>query len=232
MTVRYLALIRHAEYHQRPDTPSALQPYPLTEKGIAQAQACGEEVARVLADTGWTLDPVAHCSLQLRAWQTAQTVAQVLAAKGQAMQINETPDLCERALGSAANLTLREIEEILRNDPRFDAPPPGWKADRDYRLPLQGAESLRMAGARVAAWLCRAVAQDTAATTPTLTLVFGHGAAFRHAAHDLGVLGLDEIARVSMYHARPLLLCYKGDGTWLHYSGAWKPRARQETALD
>lgn len=232
MTPRYLALIRHAAYHQRPDTPSALQPYPLTHDGTAQAHACGEEIAAMLVQNGWRLDPVAHCSLQLRAWQTAQTVAEVLTDRGHALQINETPDLSERALGSAANLSLREIDEVLHNDPRFDAPPPGWKADRDYQLPLQGAESMRMAGARVAAWLRRLVAQETAATTPTLTLVFGHGAAFRHAAHDLGVLHLADISQFSMYHARPLLLCYNGDDRWRHVGGTWKPRTRPETALD
>lgn len=232
MTPRYIALIRHGDYHQRPDTPSALQPFPLTETGHAQARACGEEIAQLLNETGWRLDPVAHCSLQLRAWQTAQSAAEVLVSKGFVTQIAQTPDLSERALGSAANLTLQEIEAALRDDPRFDTPPPGWKADRDYRLPLQGAESMRDAGARVAGWLRRAVAQDRATMRPTLTLVFGHGAAFRHAAHDIGVLARDEIAQVSMYHAQPLLLCYKGDDTWVHFGGAWKTRARRETALD
>ena len=232
MTPRYIALIRHGEYHQRPDTPSALQPFPLTETGQAHARALGEEIAQLLNETGWRLDPVAHSSLQLRAWQTAWGATEVLSSKGHVTRIEQTPDLAERALGSAANLTLQEIEALLRDDPRFDAPPPGWKADRDYQLPLQGAESMRNAGARVAAWLRRAVAQDTASGMPTLTLVFGHGAAFRHAAHDLGVLGRDEIAQLSMHHARPLLLCYKGDANWRHFGGAWKPRAREETALD
>ena len=232
MTPRYIALIRHGDYHQRPDCPSALQPFPLTDKGHAQAKACGEEIAQLLAEAGWRLDPVVHSSPQLRAWQTARDAVELLSSKGHVTRIEQTPELSERALGSAANLTLHEIEVALCDDPRFDTPPPGWKADRDYRLPLQGAESLRMAGARVAGWLRRAVAQDTATGTPTLTLVFGHGAAFRHAAHDLGILGLDEISQVSMYHARPLLLCYKGGDTWAHFGGAWKPRDRRETALD
>lgn len=232
MTARYIALIRHGEYHQRPDTPSALQPFPLTGTGHEQARACGEEIAQLLAENGWQLDPVSYCSLQLRAWQTAHDAASVLPSKGHVTRIEQTPDLSERALGSAANLTLQEIEAVLRDDPRFGPPPPGWKADRDYRLPLQGAESMRDAGARVAGWLRRAVAQDSATVTPTLTLVFGHGAAFRHAAHDLGILSLDEISRFSMYHARPLLLCYKGNDTWVQSGGAWKPRARPDTALD
>lgn len=194
--------------------------------------ACGEELAGLLDENGWHLDPQAYCSLQLRAWQTAREAAEVLTARGHEIEIEQCPELSERALGSAANLTLKQIEAAVRDDPRFDAPPPGWKADRDYQLPLQGAESLRMAGARVAAWLRRAVTREIAAETPTLTLVFGHGAAFRHAAHELGILGLEEISQLSMFHARPLLLCYKGDDTWLHCGGAWKQRNRQETALD
>lgn len=232
MTPHYIALIRHGDYHQRPDTPSALQPFPLTETGHEQARACGEEIAQLLAENGWRLNPVAHCSLQLRAWQTAQGAAQVLVSKGFVTRIEQSPDLSERALGSAANLTLQEIEAVLRDDPRFDTPPPGWKADKDYRLPLQGAESMRDAGARVAGWLRRTVAQDSATKTPMMTLVFGHGAAFRHAAHDLGILSLDQISQFSMYHARPLLLCYKGHDRWIHSGGAWKPRVRQENALD
>lgn len=229
---RYVALIRHGEYHQRPDTPSALQPFALTQRGHAQARACGTEIARILHETGWRLDPVAHCSEQLRAWQTARAAVDVLSARGHGAQIAQTPDLSERALGSAANLTLEEIEAVLCADPRFDPPPPGWKSDRDYRLPLQGAESLRGAGERVARWLRRVTMQAPAAGEPTLTLVFGHGAAFRHAAHELGLLGLDDIARLSMHHARPLLLCYNGNGTWRHFGGAWKPRAGLQTALD
>ena len=32
------ALLRHAEYRQLPDTPSAHQPFPLTDKGRQQAK--------------------------------------------------------------------------------------------------------------------------------------------------------------------------------------------------
>ncbi len=232
MIPHYVALIRHGDYHQRPDTPSALQPFPLTETGHAQARACGEEIAQLLDQNGWRLDPVTYCSLQLRAWQTALDAAEVLSSKGHATRIEQNPELSERALGSAANLTLAEIEKALHDDPRFDTPPPGWKADRTYRLPLQGAESMQDAGARVAGWLRGTVGQEDASQPSTLTLAFGHGAAFRHAAHDLGILSLDEISRFSMFHARPLLLCYKGGDRWGHFGGAWKRRASRENVLD
>jgi 2,3-bisphosphoglycerate-dependent phosphoglycerate mutase len=59
----------------------------------------------------------------------------------------------------------------------------------------------------------------------TLQLFVGHGAAFRHAAHCLGVLAFEQIARLSMYHARPVYLEYLPDGRWQHIGGAWKMRA-------
>lgn len=215
------ALIRHAAYHRLQDTPSALQPFPLTDKGKAQARAVGEELAALIEKNGLALSPVIHSSRQLRAFETASLAAEVLAAHGHETRIEETSALAERSVGSAANLTVDEIEQVLRDDPRFEAPPPGWKADRDYLLPLDGAESMKMAGERVATYL-ESVMADKA--PGTLTLFFGHGASFRHAAHHLGILGREDIDRLSMHHARPLQICHNPDGTWAHSGGAWKIR--------
>ncbi len=118
---------------------------------------------------------------------------------------------------------------MLETDPRFEAPPPGWKSDSDYCLPLEGAESLMMAGKRVADHLTRSV---TDKAPGTLTLFFGHGASFRHAAHLLGVLNRDEIARFSMHHAQPLQICHNPDGTWAHSGGTWKIRRQKDRSLD
>lgn len=230
MTERFAALIRHGEYHQRKGAPSALQPFPLTEKGEAQARACGVQIAGLLDERGWRLDPVIHASCQLRAWQTARLAADVLAASGhEILEIHQTPALSERSMGSAANLTVEEIETVLRTDPRFDPAPTGWKSDRDYCLPLQGAESMAMAGKRVAGHLRETLAQTA---DGMLTLFFGHGASFRHAAHELGVLARNQIAAVSMYHARPLRLCYTGNDRWAHCGGSWKPRRGDLAAMD
>ncbi|TNJ43021.1 histidine phosphatase family protein [Phaeobacter sp. B1627] len=227
---RYVALIRHGAYHQRAQTPSALQPFPLTQEGQAQAQACGAQVHAILSRENWTLAPVIHSSHQLRAWQTATAVAAVLREAGHRVApLAETPALAERAVGAVANLTTTEIEALLDLDPRYDPAPPGWKSDSHYRLPFQGAESLLQAGARVADHLTR-VAE--AAPARSLTLCVGHGASFRHAACDLGLLSLGDIARLSMHHATPLLLCYMGRGRWAHCGGAWKHRRSQETHLD
>ncbi|WP_415715697.1 histidine phosphatase family protein [Roseibium sp.] len=229
MTGPRAALIRHGAYHQRVDTPSALQPYPLTEEGEAQARRCGEELAKVIERDGLVLHGVVFCSRQLRAWQTAQIACEVLIDHGHKVEVVQTPALAERSVGSAANLTLDEIERILEADPRFEMPPPGWKSDSDYCLPLQGAESLMMAGVRVASLLKETLKDRPAGS---LTLFFGHGASFRHAAHLLGVLTRDEISRFSMYRAKPLQLCHNPDGTWAHSGGKWKIRQAKENALD
>ncbi|NIZ13659.1 histidine phosphatase family protein [Phaeobacter sp. HF9A] len=227
---RYIALIRHGAYHQKPETPSALQPFPLTSEGQAQAAACGDAVHLLLTQAQLTLAPVIHCSHQLRAWQTAEAIREGLHRAGHRVErITETASLAERSVGAVANLTTTEIEALLEADPRYDPAPRGWKSNSHYQLPFQGAESLLQAGERVAGHLT-AVAK--AALPGTLTLCVGHGASFRHAAHHLGVLRLGEIARLSMYHARPLLLCYMGGGRWSHFGGAWKHRQRQETPLD
>lgn len=227
---RYIALIRHGAYHQRADTPSALQPHPLTPDGIAQARACAALIQTLQYQHGLDLNPVAYSSRQLRAWQTAREATAALSPDGTAFHITQTEALSERSVGSAANLTVAEIETALAEDPRFDAPPRGWKSNSDYCLPLQGAESLMMAGTRVAGFLSQLTQMPE--TAGKLTLTFGHGAAFRHAAHVLGVMSRAEIAAHSMYHAQPLLLCYKEDGTWSHCGGAWKLRGSQETPLD
>jgi len=229
MTGRVAVLIRHGAYHQLENTPSALQPFPLTAKGKVQAKACGQEVADWLAAQSFSLNPVVYCSPQLRAWQTARIACDVLEEGGYAVEISETPALSERSVGSAANLTLADIERVLTEDPRHDTPPAGWKSDSDYLLPLHGAESLMMAGRRVAAHL-ESVVNDQG--DGSATLFFGHGASFRHAAHVLGILSRQDIARLSMHHAKPLQICRNPDGTWSQCGGSWKIRGAAETALD
>ncbi len=228
------ALIRHGEYHQLRATPSAHQPFPLSEEGEAQAREAVARLRRDAAAHGWALHPVIDSSRLLRAWQTARIIADGLAPLlAEPGLVESFDDLAERGLGSAANLTTEQIEEVLERDPRFAAPPPGWKSDSRYRLPLQGAESLLDAGARVAGHLrARMRALADAAARDTVRLFVGHGAAFRHAAHHLGVLALGRVAQLSMFHARPVYLeCLPG-GEWRHVAGDWKVRTASEIRLD
>lgn len=232
VATRYAAFIRHGAYHQNPNCPSALQPHPLTETGLEQAQACGLELAGLLQRNDWGLSPRVHSSLQLRAWQTAQAAISAIGPAGSQVSFVQTPALSERSVGSAANLTLDEIEEVLRKDPRAEVPPPGWKSDSDYCLPLHGAESLMQAGARVAAYVQSVMQEPAPEGRAELTLFFGHGASFRHAAHKLGILAREEISRLSMYHAKPLLFCYTAQGTWSHFAGDWKHRTQTGNEVD
>lgn len=220
-------LIRHGDYHQRPNTPSALQPYPLTEEGKTQAHACIALIQDILQQTGAQLDPVIDTSQALRAWQTAQIIAEGLIP---VQEVRSFDGLAERNLGCAANLTVAEIESILAQDPRYDSPPADWKSNSHYCLPLQGAESLLRAGQRVADHIVQRLTPET--DHPKIKLFVAHGASFRHAAYHLDVLSFGDIARFSMHHARPVGLSLDQKGQWYHSHGAWKIRQPKDTPLD
>jgi len=228
------ALIRHGDYAQLPDTPSAHQPFPLNAAGEQHAR----EAAALLRDAcvryGWRPDPTIDSSRMLRAWQTARIIADELADLLPAgFTVTSFDALAERCVGAAANLSVAQIEDILHLDPRFPDLPEGWKADSHYRLPLQGAESLVEAGERVAAHLRqRTTGLAAAPDTVCLKLFVGHGAAMRHAAWHLGVLGFEQVAQLSMYHGRPVYIECLPDGSWQHAGGDWKIRSQDVMELD
>lgn len=227
------AIIRHGEYHQLPDTPSAHQPFPLAAAGREQAREAAHSIRTVIDETGWALHPVVDCSQLLRAWETATIIVESLGdCFSTAPRLNACEALAERGLGSGNNLSISVIESVIRDDPRFADLPPDWKSNSRFRLPLQGAESLMDAGERVAAHLERQMKELADAAGPdTLKLFIGHGAAFRHAAFQLGVLEFAQIARLSMFHAAPVFLEYQ-DGRWEHVLGDWKVRSRQSGYTD
>ena len=220
------AIVRHGAYRQLPDTPSAHQPFPLVAAGEQQAREAAAGLRSLLAERQLSLFPQVDSSHLLRAWQTAQIMLQELTDLfPQPPGLNGFDELAERSVGSAANLSIARIEAVVREDPRYPELPPDWKSDSRFRLPLQGAESLLQAGERVAAHLrTRMSALAETARADTLKLFVGHGAAFRHAAYHLGVLAYDEIKRLSMHHARPVLLEYRPEGPWRHVGGEWKMR--------
>jgi len=228
------ALIRHGDYHQLAETPSAHQPFPLTSDGEVQARQAGSSLRETLQDRGWSLSSSVDSSQLLRAWQTARIITDELAGHfDTAPQVTGFDDLAERGLGSAANLTISTIEAVVRGDPRFSELPPDWKSNSRFRLPLQGAESLLDAGERVASHIARTMQQMAGQVEQdTLKLFVGHGAAFRHAAYHLGVLSYDQIAQLSMYHAQPVFLQYLGDDGWRHVGGEWKVRAKYTEYTD
>lgn len=230
----FAALIRHGEYAQLPDTPSAHQPFALTDKGRAQAYDAAAALYAMIEKNAWSLISTIDSSRLLRGWQTAQLISSRLQTLGLSeSRVDSFDALAERSVGCAANLSVDRIAEIIHQDPRYPDPPVDWKANSHYRLPLQGAESLLEAGERVASHLVsRMNALRGEITSDSLKLFVGHGAAFRHAAFQLGILKFQQIAQLSMYHSRPVYLEYLPDRSWRHVDGEWKNRAADNGFLD
>lgn len=228
---RIAAIIRHGDYHQMPGAPSAHQPYPLNASGEQHAAEAADIIKEVQQQNGWSIVPEIDCSQMLRAWQTADIIAKNLSAKAD-FQLKSFDKLAERCVGSAANLTTVQIEKIIHDDPRYEELPANWKSNSEYCLPLQGAESLLDAGKRVARHLTQRLSELPASGTDLFKLFVGHGAAFRHAAFHLGVMEYDDIARLSMFHGRPIFLELQQDGGWSHFAGEWKIRAKNSEFRD
>jgi len=227
------ALVRHGDYQQLPDTPSAHQPFPLNSEGEAQAQEGVQVLHDMMVQNDWVLIPAIDSSHMLRAWQTATIFADRLAELISLTPSIESYDaLAERGVGCLANLTIAQIEAVLQQDPRFSDPPADWKADSQYRLPLQGAESLLQAGERVAAHLSQSMTALAPGERDRVKIFVGHGAAFRHAAYHLGVLALEQLRQLSMFHCQPVLIEYIPGGQWRHIGGEWKLRSGNSRFTD
>ena len=227
------ALVRHGDYHQLANTPSAHQPYPLNSEGESQALQGAQSLREMIVRNDWSLVPCIDSSRLLRAWQTAVIFADSVADLAACTLAVESYDaLAERGVGCLANLTTTQIEAVLQQDPRVSDPPADWKADSHYRLPLQGAESLLQAGERVAAHLSQCMAALAPDEHDRVKIFVGHGAAFRHAAWHLGVLEFGQIRQLSMYHCRPVMIEYLPGGQWQHIEGDWKVRSESSHFTD
>ncbi|MBT2774424.1 histidine phosphatase family protein [Halomonas sp. ISL-60] len=226
-----LALIRHGEYSQLADTPSALQPYPLTEKGTKDVREQARRFGEWLATSGYQLNAEIHCSTLLRAWQTADIYREELATFFiQPPCLRSFSALCERSVGALANLSVQEIERIVALDPRLEPLPKGWKSASDFKLPFDGAESLLEAGERVAAHLQALLEPQPRLETAKqlnqlhqIQLVVGHGASIRHASYHLNVIPFSDIKRLSMFHGHPVVFERHNQG-WRRLYGNWKQR--------
>ncbi|MCU7835871.1 MAG: phosphoglycerate mutase family protein [gamma proteobacterium symbiont of Taylorina sp.] len=235
------ALVRHGDYQQLENTPSAWQPFPLNKEGLGHAQSAAQDIRDRLVEQHWHLQAECDSSQLLRAWQTADIICRLLKDKTfshdpeQAIdiQINSYDALAERSVGSAANLNISQIEKIIDNDPRFEALPKDWKSNSHFCLPLQGAESLMDSGKRVAEHLLKAMTDLKQSVQPaTMKIFVGHGAAFRHAAYHLGILEFEQIAQLSMYHGQPVYIELLDDGSWVQIAGQWKIREKKTQYTD
>lgn len=224
-----LALIRHGAYEQLANTPSALQPYPLTLAGMEQVRKEARAFGQWLEASGYQPEPEIHCSTLLRAWQTAGIYAEELAPFFPATpQLRSFSALCERSVGAVANLSADEIERIVEMDPRFESLPAGWKSASDFRLPFDGAESLLEAGERVAGHL-RTL--PVFADGKRVQLIVAHGASLRHASYHLSVIEFSDIRRLSMFYGHPVVF-EKQNRNWVRLYGDWKRRPNADGPID
>ena len=226
------ALVRHGKYEQPEGVPSAHLPYALTPEGRASAHDLSDALLSIARDRKHVLDETIDTSRMLRAYETAAIVAERLfAGTGRKFTVEEFDALAERGLGAAANLTVSAIEAIVARDPRCAPLPPQWKYQSAFRLPFQGAETLLEAGLRVARHLEERL-RGLDAGKPVLKVFVGHGGAFRHAAVHLGLLSPEAAPRLSMWHARPILLERLAEGRWAHVGGEWKVREGSAESAD
>ena len=222
------AIIRHGEYNQRHGVPSAHQPYGLTSAGEEQSRGAAAELMRLSLTENAAIHPVIDCSPLLRAWSTANIIADALFPK---TKVESFDALAERGLGAAANLSIDEIARIVNEDPRYAPLPYNWKSDSHFRLPFLNAESLMESGVRIADHLRKRMVglRDSG---DLIKVFVGHGAAFRHAAFHLGTLTIEDIAKLSMHHARPILLQCDSGYSWRQVCGEWKLREISEPHQD
>ena len=230
------ALIRHGDYFQLPDTPSAWQPFPLNQEGKKHALAAADAIYKTLNENSWQLDNNCDSSQLLRAWQTASIISDKLIklnSSNKHLNVTAFEQLAERGVGSVANLPISRIEEIINIDPRYKNLPEDWKSNSYYRLPFQGAESLMDSGERVAKHIKTSMLElSNEIKTDTLKLFVGHGAAFRHAAFHLGLLKFEQIAQLSMFHGSPVYIELTENDQWTHIFGEWKVRAETTQYTD
>ena len=232
-----VALVRHADYQQPSGVPSAQLPHPLTDRGVEQAYSLGYNLHDQCNGLGLKLDSVLDASTLLRASQTASYAAEVLnrIEHDQTFTTQEFDELGERSVGAGANLSVDAIAAAVAADPRHPALPDGWKSHPRFRLPLPGAESLMMAGARVAAHIERRAHElRCEGGHDVLKVIVSHGAALRHAAVCLGALELSEVPGLSIHHCGYVFIEHfdrpGGPGYWQKVGGQWKVRAAN--ALD
>jgi 2,3-bisphosphoglycerate-dependent phosphoglycerate mutase len=228
------ALLRHGEYQQPRHVLSAFLAYPLNDTGKSQARDAATAILDLSRQHGWQIHRCVDTSQLLRAWQTGTILARQLAAAQNApVEVESFDALAERCVGSAANLTIERIEEIVRMDPRLEPMPDGWRHDGRFRLPFPGAETMVESGGRVAAHLDRRMRELAGQVgRDTLKLFVGHGGSFRYAAARLGVLSEEQVSRLSMWHCSPVFLEFDVQRGWSHLLGDWKVRSARDARAD
>ncbi|MEM9177331.1 MAG: histidine phosphatase family protein [Myxococcota bacterium] len=218
---RIAAFVRHGDFDRPPNTASAHSPRALSQKGQAQAEAAAGPIAALCREHGLMIDKRIEASQLLRAWQTANVLASALEAEtGRSHHVIQRDELIERGLGSAANLPLDEIAEMLAKDPRIGPLPEGWRRRPEFRLPLPGAESLMQAGARVASRVAASLDSIPDDDPTDLARLFvAHSGCLRHASVVLGAVDVRDVSGLSMDFLGCVLVEKKPSGEWVHLAG-------------
>jgi len=223
---RVAGFVRHGHFDRPDDTASAHSLFPLTGKGREQAKNAVDPILECCEELGLELDPRIEASQLLRAWETANLIAEALAARtGKRFHVFARDELVERGLGSCANMTFDRIREVLSNDPRLGPLPEGWRRMPEFRLPVPGAESLMHAGARTAARVATSLDSIPAEDDRDLMRLFvAHSGCLRHATVQLGALDVRVVAGLSMDFGQSVFVEKLANGDWVHIAGQFKKR--------
>ncbi|MCP4908604.1 MAG: histidine phosphatase family protein [bacterium] len=225
---RVVAFVRHGHFDRPEGTASAHSLFPLSAEGRGQAERAAGPILEMCQDLELEIDSRIEASQLLRAWETANIVAGSLSErlaeeKHQRFHVIQRDELIERGLGSAANLTFERIHEMLASDPRLGPLPDGWRRMPEFRLPVQGAESLMQAGARVAARVATSIDSIPGEDPRDVVRLFvAHSGCLRHAAVVLGAVDVRAVPELSMDFTQAVMIEKLPSGDWIHIGGQFR----------
>jgi len=223
---RFAAFVRHGHFARPEGVASAHSLFPLSDEGREQARHAAEPILQLCEELGLELDQRIEASQLLRAWETANLIAESLTTRtGKRFHVLQRDELVERGIGSCANMTFDAIREMLASDPRLGLLPEGWRRMPEFRLPVQGAESLMQAGARTATRVATSLGSIPDEDPRDLMRIFvAHSGCLRHAAVQLGALDVRVVPGLSMDFAQSVFLEKFPNGDWVHIAGQFKKR--------
>ena len=223
---RVAALVRHGHFDRPEGVASAHSLFPLSETGRDQARRAVDPILETCEELGLELDSRIEASQLLRAWETANLIAESLEKRtGRRFRVVQRNELVERGLGSCANMTFDQISSALAADPRLGPLPAGWRRMPEFRLPVQGAESLMQAGARTATRIATSIDSiPNEDPRDLLRLFVAHSGCLRHAAVQLGAIDVRVVPGLSMDFAQSVYLEKLPNGDWVHVAGQFKKR--------
>jgi len=223
---RIAAFVRHGHFDRPEGVASAHSLFPLSKKGREQARHAADPILELCEELGVELDQRIEASQLLRAWETANLIAESLATRtGKRFHVLARDELVERGLGSCANMTFDAIRAMLAADPRLGILPKDWRRMPEFRLPVQGAESLMQAGARTATRVATSLDSIPAEDPRDLMRLFvAHSGCLRHAAVQLGAIDVRVVPGLSMDFAQAVFVEKLPNGDWIHIAGQFKKR--------